>query len=293
MAVRGRNLRWLRRGRAAGAGRWIGAAVALMLAACSSNPSSQTGSANNAAAPDSSANAAASVAAPSGSKLAEAVRTNRTIHIGVFGDSFADGIWWALDKEFHGNQQFAVHKFGKPSTGFVNYTDVDLLADARTKIDSQPIDVAIIAFGANDTQPLHGAEHPTPFLSDEWKRVVGGRIEAMVQLFRDRGAAVMFVGLPKMRSADYDARVTRLNEYYASEMRRLGVPYVETVSITSDARGNYVPNLAGADGQSRPARNADGIHMSMSGYEVLVRPVTERLRAAIDEARRSGAQPAG
>ena len=73
---------------------------------------------------------------------------------------------------------------GKPSTGFVNYTQVDLLADARSKIERQPIEIAIIAFGANDTQPLHGAAQPTPFMSDEWKRVLrlnGGRWGKVVE----------------------------------------------------------------------------------------------------------------
>ena len=154
------------------------------------------------------------------------------------------------------------------------------------------MDIAIIAFGANDTQPLHGAAQPTPFMSDEWKRVVSGRIEEMVRLFRDRGAAVMFVGLPKMRSEQYDGKVHRLNEFYAGEMRRLGVPYIETVSITSDGQGRYTETLRGADGQMHPARSGDGIHMSMSGYSVLSRPVEERIRAAIEEARRGGANPA-
>lgn len=271
----------------------LAAALALSLAACSSNPPGQAAGGNDAGTENASANAAVPApAVASGSKLTEAVRANRTIHIGVFGDSFADGIWWALDKDYHGNPQFAVHKFGKAATGFVNYTSVDLLADARSKIDQQPIEVAVIAFGANDTQPLHGAAQPTPFMSDEWKRVVSGRIEAMVQLFRDRGAAIFWVGLPKMRSEQYDEKVRRLNDFYAGEMRRLGVPYVETVSVTSDAQGRYTDSLRGSDGQMHPARAGDGIHMSMSGYSVLSRPLQERLRAAIEDARRGGANPA-
>jgi uncharacterized protein len=236
------------------------------------------------------ANTTASAPAPP-SRLAEAVRAGRTIQVGVFGDSFADGLWWGLDQEFGDGEVAAMHRFGRPSTGFTNYTQIDLLADIRDKLDRKPVEVAVIVFGANDAQPLHGAAKPTPFMSEDWKRVVGGRLEALVTMLKERGVAILWVGLPKMRAPAYEERIRRLNEFYAQEMRRHGVSYVETVSITTDGNGGYVGNLPGSDGQVRPARSSDGIHMTMSGYRVLAAPLARRIRAMIDEARPAAAQP--
>lgn len=268
---------------------WAGIvpAAALALAACSSGG-------GNAAAPVESANAAenaASAAPATTGRLADAIRANRPVEIGVFGDSFSDGIWFALNEEYKGGNVAKAHRLGQASTGFANYTTVNLLDDMRRKLDAKPVDVALIIFGANDTQPLHGADQPTPFMSDGWKQVVSGRIEAMVNLLRERNVTIVWVGLPKMRRPDYEDRTARLNAFYESEMRRLNVPYLETVSVTSDANGNYVENLPGPDGKARPARARDGIHMSMSGYKVLAGPFINRLRTMIDETRRAVALP--
>jgi hypothetical protein len=252
----------------------------LLLPSCSASPAE---AGREEAAPTTSA----SPAAPPTGRLAEAVRDGRKVEVGVFGDSFSDGLWWGLDQEFRQGDIAGMHRFGKPATGFTDYTRTDLLAHIRAKLDSKPIDMAVIMFGANDTQPLHGAETPTPYLSDKWKQVVGGRIEAVISLMKERGVTIVWIGLPKMRADNYDERVRRLNDFYAGEMRRHGVPYLETVSLTSDASGSYVTTIKGGEGQARSARTNDGIHMTMSGYRVLATSLAQRLRAIIDDTRRA------
>ena len=48
------------------------------------------------------------------------------------------------------------------STGFTRYRSLNLLDDIRAKLDRQPVDIAIISFGANDTQGIFWTATATP-----------------------------------------------------------------------------------------------------------------------------------
>ena len=80
-------------------------------------------------------------------------------------------------------------------------------------------------------------------MSEGWQRIVTERVAAIVGLLRQRGVAVYWVGLPKMRDAGFDADIAAMNRFYAARMRALDVPYFETAATTADASGHYAPYL--------------------------------------------------
>src|SRR6185436_6322193 len=88
-------------------------------------------------------------------RLAGAVREGRTIRIGVFGDSFGDGVWAGLYNILRGDSHYEVRQFSERSTGFTRYRSLNLLDDARAKLDANPVDIAVISYGANDTQGIY------------------------------------------------------------------------------------------------------------------------------------------
>jgi uncharacterized protein len=53
--------------------------------------------------------------------VSDAALSGRPVHVGVFGDSFGDGIWWALDQQLRGEDDIALHRLARPSTGFTSY----------------------------------------------------------------------------------------------------------------------------------------------------------------------------
>src|SRR5207237_6790339 len=55
--------------------------------------------------------------------LSEAMLSGRTVEIGVFGDSYGDGIWWALTQQLRGDARFRLHQFSQRSTGFAGWAD--------------------------------------------------------------------------------------------------------------------------------------------------------------------------
>ena len=200
------------------------------------------------------------------------------LRIGVFGDSMADGLYTGLYRDLRDEPRVTVTRFAEVSTGLSRYDYVDIQAKTRRQIDQTPVDVAVVLFGTNDAQgiSLDGVIHD--FGTDGWKAAYARRIDDLVGLLRSRDVAVYWVGLPRMKSARFDGRMSLINEVVEARMRALGVPYLETVSLTSGEDGGYEAYLPNASGRKVLMRANDGIHMSMAGYLRISAPVAERLK---------------
>jgi hypothetical protein len=225
---------------------------------------------------------------PMGPRLAMAVAQRRRVEIGVFGDSFGDGVWAGLYNQLRGDRGFAVHQLSERSIGFTRYRSLNILDDIRAKLDRQPVDIAVLSFGANDTQGIFDAGHGNPYMSEGWQRIVTERVSAVVRLLRERGAMVYWVGLPKMRDAHFDADIHAMNRFYAARMAALDVPYIETLPMSVDAQGDYAPYLPlqpGGRGERQMARTNDGIHMTIPGYIYVMRGLSDRIRGSVAQAR--------
>ena len=200
------------------------------------------------------------------------------LRIGVFGDSMADGLYAGLYRDLQHTPDVTVSKFSQVSTGLSRYDYVDIQAKTRGQLDAQPVDVAIMLFGTNDAQGIEMDGQIHPFGSDGWKAAYARRVDDLVGLLRSRDVAVYWVGLPRMKRASFEARMTLINGVVEARMRALGVPYIETTALTSNDEGGYEAYLPADSGRRVLMRANDGIHMSMAGYSRLSAPVTARLK---------------
>jgi len=231
---------------------------------------------------------------PATPRLAAAVAEHRKIEIGVFGDSFGDGIWAGLYNQLRREPDFEVRQLSERSTGFTRYRSLNILDDVRAKIDRDPVDIAVLSFGANDTQGIFHEGHGNAYMSEGWQRIVTERATAVVALLRARGAMVYWVGLPRMRDPAFDADIQRMNTFYADRMAALDVPYIETLPLSVDEHGQYAPYLPPEPGESerRLARTNDGIHMTIPAYIRVTQGLTDRIRRSVAEARAEAAPAA-
>lgn len=210
--------------------------------------------------------------------LARAVAEKRPFRIGVFGDSFGDGLWAALYNQLPRREAFQVLRFAEQATGFTRYAQNNLEEKLAAQLAQGPVDVAVISFGANDTQGIYVGGKVAPLLSPAWRTEISARITRYVQALKAQGATVVWVGLPVMREAKYDAQVQGLNGFYAALMAELGVPFIDTRRAAADSEGRYASHLPGKDGVPWLVRAGDGIHMSMKGYRLLTDALAVRLR---------------
>jgi hypothetical protein len=233
---------------------------------------------------------AAPARAQSTPRLARAAAEGRVVHVGVFGDSFGDGLHAGLYEQLPSAAGIVVHKMSRQATGFTRYRTTNLLQDTRRRLAGQPVDIAVLSFGANDIQGIYFEGRGSTFMSERWRRIVEARASAVVALLREQGAAVYWVGLPTMRDAAYEAQIRQINAFYAELMPRLGVPYVDTARMTADAAGRYAPYLTSPrTGRRFMARANDGVHMTIPGYVLLTQRLAADIEQSIAEARaRSG-----
>lgn len=201
-----------------------------------------------------------------------------TLRVGVFGDSMGDGVWTALYRDFREVEGMEVVKFSEVSTGLSRYDYVNVQAKTARQLSERPVDVAVVVFGTNDAQGIDDGTTVYPFGSDGWKTAYARRVDELVALFRSRGVVVYWVGMPRMKRDGFDGRMTVINQVVEARMKALGVPYVETVSLTSDASGKYMPYAESQGGRRQLLRANDGIHMSMAGYVRLADPVEAMIR---------------
>ncbi|MFN3780266.1 MAG: DUF459 domain-containing protein [Brevundimonas aurantiaca] len=208
------------------------------------------------------------------------------LRIGVFGDSMADGLWAALYRDLHGEKGVTVTQFSAVSTGLTRYDYVDIQAKTARQLSETPVDAAVVMFGTNDAQGISLDGVIYEFGTAGWKAAYAKRIDDLVGLLRSNDVAVYWVGLPKMKRAGFDAKMTVINGVVRERMAALGVPLIETTGVTSDAAGEYAAYLPGANGRPQLMRANDGIHMTMAGYLRIAAPVAERLKrdAGLDAA---------
>ena len=262
----------------------VGAVVGASLIGGAAAPEAQA-SAPPASRPASPPAAPAPAAQPM-PRLMQAAAEERPIHVGVFGDSFGDGLHAGLYEQLPSARGIVVHKMSRQATGFTRYRTTDLLDDTRRRLGGQPIDVAVLSFGANDIQGIYFEGRGSAFMSERWRQIVEARVAALVALLRRHGAAIYWVGLPTMRDPAFDGQIRRINAFYAELMPRLGVPYVETARMTADAAGRYAPYLGHPrTGRRFMARANDGVHMTIPGYMLLTRGLAADIERSIAEAR--------
>ena len=218
--------------------------------------------------------------------IINAIAAGRPIRVGVFGDSFGDGIWSALYHQLSRKTGYQVVKYSQQATGFTRYKTLNLEEHDRARLAAAPVDVAVISFGANDMMGVADGGHVYALLTPNWKAAIARRVSAYVAMLRAQGAIVYWVGLPKMREAAYDADVVQMNIFYRNLMSQLGVPFIETAPYSIDGDGRYAAYLPDpTTGKPMLMRANDGIHMSMNGYIRITRGLAGRIRSYVDQAR--------
>ncbi len=232
----------------------------------------------SAPAPAAVAPATVPVPAPARATSLNARLAEGPLRIGVFGDSMADGLYAGLYRELQDEPNLKVSKFSQVSTGLTRYDYVNIHDRTQAQLDEQPVDVAVLLFGTNDAQGIDTGGDIHRFGTDGWKAAYGRRIDDLVALLRSRDVAVYWVGLPRMKRDSFDDKMTLINGVVEARMRALGVPYIGTEGLTSNAGGGYEAYLPTSGGRRVLMRAGDGIHMSMAGYLRMSAPVAAMIR---------------
>lgn len=224
-------------------------------------------------------------AVPVTPRLVQTLTAGGPVRIGVYGDSFGDGVWSGLNRELPGKRGYVVTKYSQQATGFTRYKSLNLEEHVAGQLARDPVDIAVVSYGANDTQGVIADGHLAKYMTPAWQGLIAKRAGGLVRELRAAGATVYWVGLPRMRKPAFDADISAMNAFYARLMGELGVPFIDTRPMSSgpDGFSAYLPD---SSGKPILMRAEDGIHMSMNGYVRITRGLAQRIEAHVAQARR-------
>ena len=211
----------------------------------------------------------ATVGAPATADAAKAgvkEKDPAAFRVTVLGDAFSQLLAAALEQSFASEPKISVLRRGNDNSGLVRSDYYDWMKAAREIADDpKKPDMAVIMIGGNDRQALTadtGAQEP---LSPKWREIYGGRVEELIQLFKEKNIPVVWVGLPVMQPTAYSAVIAQINEIFRSSAAKAGVPFIDLWDKFTDEHGQYSAFGPDENGQIVKLRSADGIHFTDAG----------------------------
>ena len=204
------------------------------------------------------------------------------IRIVVLGDSLADGVWAGVYRALRRESDVTVDRHTRVASGLSRPDFYDWGGELSEFLASEDVDIAIVSIGLNDGQPVfHDGRWDHDFATPEWDEIYSDRVLQFMHQLVDAGVPTFWVGLPTVRSAQFDTRVRHMNAIYRAAAVEAGVHFVETRPLTADETGAYAAYLVDAEGRQRLMRANDGIHFTSRGYEMLGHALVDAMAASL------------
>ena len=114
-----------------------------------------------------------------------------------------------------------------------------------------------------------------------------------MDLLKDEGRLVFWMGQPIARENEYSERLRDLNSIYAAQAEeRSWVFYVDAYSLFADKNGDYTAYMRDGNGDVEHVREQDGVHLTWAGGERLAGAVLYLLGLFADFNAEPAQQPA-
>lgn len=170
----------------------------------------------------------------------------------------------------------------RSATGLARPEVFDWLNEYPLMLEHRRPDVVIVAIGANDGQGFVEGGKVKAFGTPEWHAVYAKRIADYLALLARDGALVLWLQLPPMKSAKFNARMETINEIareaVAREPRAI---WWNPMGRIADANGEFREFGPRADGKKTVRlREADGIHLSDEGAGLITPDLVRWLNPA-------------
>ena len=191
--------------------------------------------------------------------------------VALAGDSMmAVGLSDILLRETAADPNVRVIKAFRSGTGLARPDVFDWMQEYPAMIGSEHPDAVIVAIGANDGQGFVEDGKVLAFGSEDWIQVYQNRIAAFLNLLTQNGATVVWVGLPPMKSAQYNEKAAVINRVaYTVVSKTPQATWWNPLPYIGDESGRYREFQTTSDGRTMRLRAPDGIHLSDDGAMLL------------------------
>jgi uncharacterized protein len=198
------------------------------------------------------------------------------LQIWVGGDSIAEGLGASIEKLAAETATLRATSQARTSTGLTRPDYFDWPSAVDQVVAQQQPDVLVVVFGTNDPQPIQTATGTYSFGTPEWDGEDRARVDAVMSAATG-ARKLVWVGLPVVRRENLEPRLEVLDQVFVQEAAKFpDVTYVDTRAMFSPD-GCYDAYLPAPDGTPILVRAADGVHFSLTGYDMLAQAVIDRI----------------
>ena len=216
---------------------------------------------------------------------------NRTVLL--LGDSLMAGaLSSALSSSLTRNLNYSVVVSSQVATGLGRPDVFDWLQVVPSLLEREAPTLVICSLGANDTTDLRQGQRRLNFGESAWHRLYRYMVESLMRALVSRGARVLWLGLPPMRSERFASRVLVLNEVFADVAQRVdGVDFLDLDMLVSGPDRQYATFGRDGDGVLTRMRLDDGVHYAPAGARRISRWVVDWARESVRAAQTISERP--
>lgn len=201
----------------------------------------------------------------------------------VGGDSLAAFLCENLVPDARARGAFADDQW-TVSSGLSRPDFFDWLAALQKAAATDHPNVMVFMAGANDAQGLTTsagqAVSVTPF-DATWMAEYSKRVSQAMDILSGDGRLGIWVGLPVMQGASFNAEMVKLNAIFQAEAaKHPRIIYVDPDTVLAPG-GAFTLDLPGPDGSPARIRAEDGVHLTSAGGELLAQEVLQQLTATM------------
>jgi lysophospholipase L1-like esterase len=198
------------------------------------------------------------------------------LRVVIVGDSLAAGVGYIAGRVFRPSL-VDIQQHGRVSTGLARPDYFDWFAAMGQIVQGYDPDLVLVMIGENDFQSLQtpSGKLETPSGTPDWPLSYQERAEALMRIATQGGARVVWIGLPVQREPKRWKFIQRQNRLFEEASTRVGdVAFLDAWELFNAPDGGYTAFYR-EGGRVEEIREADGLHFTATGYELLVREVAE------------------
>jgi uncharacterized protein len=214
-----------------------------------------------------------------------------TYRVQLYGDDMATGLVGGLVEAMANEPRVQVQRRIRAIPGVFRANLDDDLKAVEAELTREPIQIAVISFGIADRIPFRTQLGQLAVGSDAWRAEYGRRIDRLVRVFRAKGIAVYWVGLPIMRRADFNDHAQMMDGVMRERALANSVRFVDVLTSFADVDGKYDSHGPDVAGKRSLLRDQDGVHFTTAGYRKLAHFVERELKRDIAQARNDRGVP--
>ena len=157
----------------------------------------------------------------------------------------------------------------KLASGLARPDVFDWNTEIRGVVSKSKFDFIVMMLGTNDSQDFAENGKIFTYGTTEWVDIYNKRLLSVMQSACLGAKKVLWLGLPPMKSVNFDRKAHRINNWTKKQARVSGcVDYIPTDRMLGDTDGKFASYVKVGD-QLEKIRMVDGIHVTKKGGQVV------------------------